>query len=393
MLHLYVIVNLESCAEGESRMVQRERLKSCKRVVIKVGTSTVTHSTGKINLLRMETLAREISDLQSSGRDVCLISSGAVGAGVGKINFPDRPKTLPEKQALAAIGQGRLVHMYEKFFSEYGKTVAQVLLTRDVFSNRLRYLNARHTLLTLFDFAVVPIINENDTVAVDEIKFGDNDTLSAMVSCLIDADLLIILSDIDGLFSDDPRINPEAHLLPVVEEVSQELLAHSRTKGSKHSSGGMFTKLAAARIVMTSGIPMIIANNKEPNILRRLLDGENLGTLFLPSGEPVQARKQWIAFGSTPHGRIVVDDGAAEAVRNRGKSLLPSGVVAVEGNFSRGEVVSIFDGSKVEIARGMVNFSSDEIAIIAGHHTDEIEALLGNTDYDEIVHRNNLALI
>jgi glutamate 5-kinase len=341
----------------------------------------------------METLAREISDLQSSGRDVCLISSGAVGAGVGKINFPDRPKTLPEKQALAAIGQGRLVHMYEKFFSEYGKTVAQVLLTRDVFSNRLRYLNARHTLLTLFDFAVVPIINENDTVAVDEIKFGDNDTLSAMVSCLIDADLLIILSDIDGLFSDDPRINPEAHLLPVVEEVSQELLAHSRTKGSKHSSGGMFTKLAAARIVMTSGIPMIIANNKEPNILRRLLDGENLGTLFLPSGEPVQARKQWIAFGSTPHGRIVVDDGAAEAVRNRGKSLLPSGVVAVEGNFSRGEVVSIFDGSKVEIARGMVNFSSDEIAIIAGHHTDEIEALLGNTDYDEIVHRNNLALI
>ncbi|MDD2206623.1 MAG: glutamate 5-kinase [Aminobacterium sp.] len=374
-------------------MVQRERLKSCKRVVIKVGTSTVTHSTGKINLLRMETLAREISDLQSSGRDVCLISSGAVGAGVGKINFPDRPKTLPEKQALAAIGQGRLVHMYEKFFSEYGKTVAQVLLTRDVFSNRLRYLNARHTLLTLFDFAVVPIINENDTVAVDEIKFGDNDTLSAMVSCLIDADLLIILSDIDGLFSDDPRINPEAHLLPVVEEVSQELLAHSRTKGSKHSSGGMFTKLAAARIVMTSGIPMIIANNKEPNILRRLLDGENLGTLFLPSGEPVQARKQWIAFGSTPHGRIVVDDGAAEAVRNRGKSLLPSGVVAVEGNFSRGEVVSIFDGSKVEIARGMVNFSSDEIAIIAGHHTDEIEALLGNTDYDEIVHRNNLALI
>ncbi len=368
-------------------------MKLCKRVVIKVGTSTVTHSTGKLNLLRMETLAREIADLQSSGREVCLISSGAVGAGVGKINFPDRPKTLPEKQALAAIGQGRLVHMYEKFFSEYGKTVAQVLLTRDVFSNRLRYLHARHTLSTLFDFGVIPIINENDTVAVDEIKFGDNDTLSAMLACLIDADLLIILSDIDGLFSDDPRINPEARLLPLVEEVSKDLLARSRTKGSKLSSGGMFTKLAAARIVMTSGIPMIIANNKEPNILRRLLDGEELGTLFIPSGSPVQARKQWIAFGSSPHGRIVIDDGAAEAIRKRGKSLLPSGIVKVEGKFSRGEVVSIVDQDEVEIARGMVNFSSDEIGIIAGHHTDEIEKLLGSTDYDEVVHRNNLALV
>lgn len=374
-------------------MIQREKLRDCHRVVIKVGTSTVTHDSGKLNLLRLENLAREMSDLHSDDRNVSLISSGAVGAGVGKIHFPDRPKTIPEKQALAAIGQGRLMHMYEKFFSEYGKTVAQVLLTRDVFANRLRYLNARHTLLTLLDFGVIPIINENDTVAVDEIKFGDNDTLSALVACLIDADLLIILSDIDGLYSDDPRTNPDAQLLPVVSEITNNMVAHSRSRGSKLSSGGMFTKLTAAKIAMTSGIPMVIANNKEQNVLRRIVAGESLGTLFVPSREPVQGRKQWIAFGSSPHGSIVIDQGAVEAILKRGKSLLPSGVVEVEGGFSRGDVVSIISPEGSEIARGMVNFSADEISVIAGHHTDEIGELLGSIDYDEVVHRNNLALI
>ena len=219
----------------------------------------MTHATGKINLHRMERLAREISDISSMGREVVLISSGAVGAGLGKLNRAERPRTLPEKQAMASIGQGRLMHMYEKFFSEYGNTVAQVLLTRDVFSDRLRFLNARGTLLTLLEWGVIPVINENDTVAVEELKFGDNDTLSAMVASLVDADVTLILSDIDGLYDDNPRTNPDARIIPEVREITDAMFEHSHGRGSRNASGGMFTKLQAARICMAAGIPMVIA--------------------------------------------------------------------------------------------------------------------------------------
>ena len=361
----------------------------------------MTHATGKINLHRMERLAREISDISSMGREVVLISSGAVGAGLGKLNRAERPRTLPEKQAMASIGQGRLMHMYEKFFSEYGNTVAQVLLTRDVFSDRLRFLNARGTLLTLLEWGVIPVINENDTVAVEELKFGDNDTLSAMVASLVDADVTLILSDIDGLYDDNPRTNPDARIIPEVREITDAMFEHSHGRGSRNASGGMFTKLQAARICMAAGIPMVIAKNDETDVIRRIVSGEPLGTLFLPAGDSDggrspglrKARKHWLAFESNPTGRLVVDAGAAEALRVRGKSLLPSGVLRVEGSFERGSVVSVETGDGREIARGTSYYSSDEISRIAGRHTDEIGKILGSKDYDAVIHRNNMAVL
>jgi glutamate 5-kinase len=381
--------------------LNRNDIAGCRRIVIKVGTSTVTHATGKINLHRMERLAREISDISSMGREVVLISSGAVGAGLGKLNRAERPRTLPEKQAMASIGQGRLMHMYEKFFSEYGNTVAQVLLTRDVFSDRLRFLNARGTLLTLLEWGVIPVINENDTVAVEELKFGDNDTLSAMVASLVDADVTLILSDIDGLYDDNPRTNPDARIIPEVREITDAMFEHSHGRGSRNASGGMFTKLQAARICMAAGIPMVIAKNDETDVIRRIVSGEPLGTLFLPAGDSDggrspglrKARKHWLAFESNPTGRLVVDAGAAEALRVRGKSLLPSGVLRVEGSFERGSVVSVETGDGREIARGTSYYSSDEISRIAGRHTDEIGKILGSKDYDAVIHRNNMAVL
>ena len=303
--------------------MKREDLRKCKRIVVKVGTSSITYPTGKINLGKMELLAREMSDLHSAGRELVLTTSGAVGAGVGRLNCPF-PSSLPEKQALAAVGQGILMHMYEKFFSEYSKSVAQVLLTRDCFSDPERYQNSRNTLFSLLNFGVIPIINENDTVAVDELKFGDNDTLSAMVACNIDADLLIILSDIEGLYDSNPRENKSARLISEVNEITAEMMENSNSKGSSLSSGGMMTKLSAARMTMASGIPMVIADSDEPNVVRRVADGENIGTLFLPRRDGYKSRRRWIGVGSAATGAVAVDSGAVNALLHMGKSLLPS---------------------------------------------------------------------
>lgn len=374
--------------------MERQDISNCKRVVIKVGTSSITYPTGKINLGKMESLVRELSDLHNSGKELLLTSSGAVGAGIGKLNV-EPPFTLPQKQALAAIGQGLLMHFYEKFFSEYSKNVAQVLLTRDCFSNPERYLNSRNTLFSLLDFGVIPIINENDTVAVDELKFGDNDTLSAMVACNVEADLLIILSDIDGLYDADPRQSDRAQLIDVVRDISEDMIQNSKTKGSGMASGGMYTKLTAARMTMASGIPMVIAASDMPNVIRRILAGERVGTLFLPcrDGYAGRKRKQWLAVGSTPMGRLTIDQGAAEALLLKGKSLLPSGVVKIEGTFNPGDVVSIFNPSNIEIARGICNYGYQEAAQIMGKRTFEIEKNLGSYDYEELVHRNNMAVL
>jgi glutamate 5-kinase len=372
--------------------VKREELRNCKRIVVKVGTSSITYPTGKVNLGKMELLARELSDLHSGGRELVLTSSGAVGAGVGKLNCPP-PSTLPEKQALAAIGQGILMHMYEKFFSEYSKSVAQVLLTRDCFSDPERYLNSRNTLFSLLNFGVIPIINENDTVAVDELKFGDNDTLSAMVACNVEADLLIILSDIDGLYDSDPRKNKSARLIPEVSEITQTMVENSQAKGSALSSGGMFTKLSAARMTMVGGIPMVIASSDEPNVIRRAANGENVGTLFLPSREGYATRRQWIAVGSAATGWVAVDEGAAEALLRRGKSLLPSGVMKIEGSFKVGDVIGVKNASGVEIARGISNYDQDDAVRIMGKRTGDIEKILGHRNYEELIHRNNMAIL
>ncbi len=377
---------------GRLSKLNRQELTDCKRIVVKVGTSTLTHNTDQLNLMRMESLTRELADLHNQGRDVLLVSSGAIGVGVGRFGLKEAPRTLPMKQALAAVGQGTLLHMYEKLFAEYGKIVAQVLLTKDDFQERLRYLNCRNTLLTLLSLGVIPIINENDTVVLDEIKFGDNDTLSALVAGSVNADLLIILSDIDGLYDDDPRRNPEAKRRSEVYEITEEMEKSSHSRGTKLASGGMYTKLLAARMVMTAGIPMVVADGADKDILRRIIAGEQVGTLFVPRENKMHARERWIAFSSFPQGSIQVDTGARDAIYKRGKSLLPGGVVGVDGDFERGEVVAIIDPDGHEFARGITNYSAGEIRLIAGQKTSQIEQILGGKDYDEVIHRNNLTL-
>lgn len=374
------------------RMDYQFLVQKAKRIVVKVGTSTLTHATGKLNLERIEHLVRQLTDLRYQGKEVVLVSSGAIGAGMGKLNLDKRPKTIPEKQAIAAIGQGILMQLYEKFFSEYGQIVAQLLLTKADMDDRRRFLNARNTLTTLLQLGVIPIVNENDTVAVEEIRFGDNDTLAALVGTLVDADLLILLSDIDGLYTADPRKYPEAKLLQVVEAVNDTIENAAGDVGSKFGSGGMATKISAAKVATNAGIPMIIANGAEDNIIRRLIHGEQLGTLFVARELKTHLRKNWIAFGSKVEGVIVVDDGAKEALIAKGKSLLPSGILSVSGGFSSGAVVSITDSQGREFARGITYYSQSELEQIKGVKCKEICGILGYKDYDEAIHRDNLSL-
>ena len=373
--------------------VYQTDIRSAHRIVVKVGTSSLTYPTGKLNLSRLEELVRELADIQNQGREVILVSSGAMGAGQGKLGFDRRPRTIPEKQAAAAVGQGILMHIYEKLFSEYSQMVAQVLLTRFDLMDRLRYLNARNALNTLLQLGVIPIVNENDTVAVEGLKFGDNDTLSALLAGLIDAELLIILSDIDGVYTADPREDPEAERLPVIEEITEEIERLAGGVGTEMASGGMATKIQAARIATSSGVYVVIADSREKNIVRRILDGEPLGTLFVPRENKLDARKRWIAFGSTVRGSVWIDDGAVEALLQKGKSLLPSGIIRVEGIFEAGQVISVKSAMGLEIARGIVNYSSGAVERIQGHRTGEIEKVLGYKEFDEVIHRNNLIVI
>lgn len=371
-------------------MDERARLKECRRIVLKVGTSTLTYGNGNLNLMRIEAIVRALSDLHNRDMEVILVTSGAVGTGANRMGLKKIPKTLPEKQALAAIGQGALLHIYEKIFAEYNKTVAQVLLTRDDLDDRGRYLNAANTLVSILKMGVIPIVNENDTVVVEEIKFGDNDTLAALVAGLVDADLMVILSDVDGLYDRDPRSCDDAELLYEIREINESMLANSVSKGNTFASGGMYTKLKAAEVCMSTGIPMVVANSAEQHVVRRLLEGELIGTLFIPAEEKLQARKKWIAFGSRPQGVVVIDDGAARALVNQGKSLLPSGVRGLEGDFGRGDIVAVTSLDGRELARGIVNYNSTEAGTIMGHKSSEIEKLLGCKDFDELIHRDNL---
>ncbi|MDR1160393.1 MAG: glutamate 5-kinase [Syntrophomonadaceae bacterium] len=360
------------------------------RIVIKIGTSTLTNPNGELNFEHIKNLLREISYWHNQGKEIILVSSGAVAVGAHRMNFSQVPKTMPEKQALAAIGQGELINLYEEMFAEYQKVIAQVLLTRGDFDHRLSYLNATNALLAILNLNVIPIINENDTISTVEIKFGDNDTLSAMVAAMLNADMLIILSDVDGLYDCDPRVNKNAQLFTEITNITSEMENSSLNRGSSFSSGGMFTKLKAARICMSYGAHMIIANNAVENIISRLLNGETLGTLFIPRYEKMQARKKWIAFGRLAQGTIVVDAGAEAALANNGKSLLPSGIIKVIGAFDRGALVAVENAQGYEIARGITNYSSHETGLIAGCHSSDIEKILHEKDYDEVIHRNNL---
>lgn len=370
--------------------MENRKFSPVKRLVVKIGSSSLTYATGKLNIEQIEKLVRQMVDLHNRGLDVLLVTSGAVGAGLGKLGLEKKKRTMPEKQAAAAVGQGILLHMYEKIFAEYGVVVGQVLLTREDFADRRRFLNARNTLQAMIRFHIIPVINENDTVAVDEIKLGDNDNLAAMVAGLVDADLLVMLSDVDGLYDGDPK-KPGARLLNEIHEITEEIESLAGGAGSRVGTGGMATKIQAARIAMHSGLVTVIARASENDVIRRVVAGEPLGTAFWPSVRLVQ-KKKWIAYGATVCGRIFVDSGAARALQKHGKSLLPSGVTGVEGRFDVGNTVSVIDPDGKEIARGIVNYCNADVDRIRGRNTGEIADILGHKDYDEIIHRDNLAL-
>ncbi len=371
-------------------MKRKEFLEKVRRVVLKVGSRVLTAKGRNLSQPVFDRLAREISGAKKRGYEIVLVSSGAIAAGMGRLGLLEKPKSMPEKQASAAIGQSALMWSYEKAFSFYGEKVAQILLTRDDLSNRNRYLNARNTLLTLLDFGVIPIINENDTVVVQEIKFGDNDNLSALVTNLVNADLLVMLSDIDGLYDKDPRVHKGARLIPFVDRVTEEMEQKATGTLSPFSIGGMVTKLQAARKAALFGVPTVLANGMVEGLLDKVLSGEEVGTLFTSQVNKLTSRKHWIAFTLNAQGRIVVDEGAKRAILQKGKSLLPSGVLFAEGKFGQGDPVALFDGNGREFARGLTNYDSSEINKIKGLKTSEVESRLGYRYSDEIVHRDDL---
>ena len=372
----------------------RATLKDANRIVIKVGSSTITYGNGKRNFSRIDRLAREIADLANQGKEIILVSSGAVAVGVDRLGLPAKPKTIPGKQAAAAVGQGVLMHTYEKIFAEYGQIVAQVLLTRVDSVDRHRYTNSRNTFLALLEHKVIPIVNENDVVAIDELKIGDNDNLSALVAGIVDADLLIILSDIDGLYTANPQKDPHAKLVNEVTDITPEIEASAGDAGSKVGTGGMFTKIQAAKMATSSGINMIIASGEEKDAISRILEGEEIGTLFVSRENRLQFRKRWLAFGARLAGKIVVDDGCAKAVRKAGGcSILPAGITDVEGEFEAGNTISVVNKAGHELARGLSNYSSEELDLIKGAKTSEIENILGHKHFDEVIHRDDLVIL
>lgn len=360
------------------------------RLVVKVGSSSLTHANGLLHLARLEKLVRQLADLHNRGHEVVLVTSGAVAAGMGILKLEQRPKTIPEKQACAAIGQLSLMHMYQKFFSEYGKTCGQILLTGGDMADRQRFLNARNTFFSLLALGAIPIVNENDAVVVAEIKVGDNDTLSAMVAALVEADQLLILSDIDGLYDANPKGNPQAKLIRRVEAVTPKIEAAASGAGSNVGTGGMVTKLKAAKIATAAGCSMVIVNGALENVLLRRIDGEELGTLFVPASTGMDARRHWLIYDAKPQGRIEVDTGAAAAILKR-KSLLPKGVVAVHGKFAEGDPVLVLDPEGNEIARGISNYDAHRVAEIRGLDLRTLERQ-GDEPYDEVVHGNNLVI-
>ncbi|VBB07881.1 glutamate/acetylglutamate kinase [Lucifera butyrica] len=374
-------------------MLTRETLGTAQRIVVKVGTSTLTHGTGKLNYLRIEKLVRDLSDLVNQGKEIVLVSSGAVGAGMDRLGLTEKPRTIPEKQAAAAVGQGILMHTYEKFFAEYGQIVAQVLLTREDSVNRKRYANSRNTLLTLLRMGVIPVINENDAVAVDELKIGDNDTLSAIVASIIDADLLIILSDVDGVYTENPQKNFQAQLITEIRDITPEIESLSGEPGSLRGTGGMYTKIQAGKIAINSGTVMVIASGAKDGLIRDILQGAQVGTIFLPKENRLHFRKRWLAFGSRIYGAVTIDKGCERALLEDGSSLLAAGITAVEGCFKQGNTIRIKTLAGREIARGLANYSAEDTKKVMGRHTSEITYILGSKPYDEVIHRDNMVLL
>lgn len=372
----------------------REALKNAKRIVVKVGSSTITYANGKRNFSQIDRLARELSDLQNQGKEMILVSSGAVAVGADRLGLPAKPATIPGKQAAAAVGQGVLMHTYEKLFADYGQTVAQVLITRTEAIDRHRYTNCRNTFMELLHQRVIPIVNENDVVALDELKIGDNDNMSALVAGIIDADLVIILSDIDGLYTANPSVDPNAELVHTVYEITPEIEASAGGVGSTRGTGGMATKIQAAKAATSSGIQLVIASGTEKNAIPRILQGEEIGTLFVSRENRLQFRKRWLAFGAKIQGSIVVDDGCAKAIRKAGGcSILPAGIYQVVGDFQTGSTVSVIDKEGHELARGLVHYTACELDKIKGCKSSDIAEIIGHKNYDEVIHRDDLVIL
>ena len=360
---------------------------SARRIVVKTGTNVLCDDRGLLEPDRVEQIARGVQEIRRDGREVLLVSSGSVGAGMGELNLSKRPDTLPELQAAAAVGQGVLMRHYHDAFRRMGVAAAQALLTRDDFEGRGRYLNARNTLRAILKYGAVPVINENDTTSIEELRWGDNDMLSALVTNLMQAQLLIILTTVPGLLrrgGDD--------VVGLVEEIDDDVLALDTGERSARGSGGMASKLEAARVALDAGEPVVIADGTREDILAEIMSGADVGTLFVPKPNRMAGRKRWIGFGARSRGSICIDAGAATALTKRGKSLLAAGVVRVEGTFVHGDVVNVLDEEGRRIARGLVNYASDEVERIKGLKTSAIAAVLGAVPYDEIIHRDHMVV-
>ena len=371
-------------------LVRKEIIAHAAVLVVKVGTGVLTCADGTLDTDRIASLAEQVHQVHASGRHVVLVSSGAIGAGMGQLNLAERPSDLSHLQAAAAVGQSFLIRAYDECLRRHGHHAAQLLLTAGDFEDRTRYLNVRNTLRALFDLGAVPVVNENDTVSVDEIRFGDNDRLAAHVTNLLQAPLLVILTDVDGLYDGTPG-GPDAQVIPTVTDLDE--VAHLATDDRRRlGRGGMQSKLQAARMVTAAGENVIIANGLRPGILTQILNGEPVGTLIMAQGATVPARKRWIGYTVQPRGRYVLDDGARHAVENNGRSLLAIGILEVEGNFQKGDVVALCDSKGNEFARGLTNYCSADARKIKGRRTDQIREILESVPYDEVIHRDNLAV-
>jgi glutamate 5-kinase len=373
--------------------VRQEIMATAHTVVIKVGTNVLTGEDGRLDPERLQSLADQIQRIRQSGRKVALVSSGAIGAGMGRMELVKRPTDLRQLQACAAIGQSFLMRAYQECLEKHGTHTAQILLTAGDFDSRGRYLNVRNTILTLFEWGVLPIINENDTVSVAEIKFGDNDHLAAMVTNLLQAPLLVLLTVVDGLYAGDPKTDPNAQKLDTVPLIDASILDMAGGSRSTLGTGGMRSKIRAARLATAAGESVIIAHGAKPGTLDALFAAEPVGTLFMPHGTSIPAWKRWLGFTAQPKGRLLIDSGACTAVQKKGRSLLPIGVVQVQGDFNKGDVVALCDGEGIEFARGLTNYTSADAKRILGLRTEQIAEVLGSLPYEEIVHRDNLVVV
>ena len=378
----------EDLGKNRSRLLGQVR-----RVVVKIGSSLIATKAHGLDQKRVSVYAGEVARLRRAGYEVILVSSGAIASGVAKLGLRHLLRSLPEKQAAAAVGQSRLMWAYEKSFKARRLKVAQVLLNHDDLTDRKRFLNARNTLAMLLSLGVIPIINENDTVAVEEIRFGDNDNLAGLVTHLVDAQLLVILSDVEGLLTEDPRVNAQATLIPEVESVTREIEALAGTTPGLEGIGGMASKIQTAKKVAAYGVPTVIAGGHHAPVLLQILKGKRIGTMVHPHANRLRSRKQWIAHTLHSKGELFLDEGAVDALSRGGKSLLPSGIRQIEGKFEAGDAVSCMGRGAREIAKGLVNYSSTELSKIKGVKTGEIAKILGRKDFDEVIHRDNLVIL